>query len=95
MAQRFPRLTARFTRARAALRVEAGSPDGRAVAGAIAALAASDLPGFGDVSAAIPPTDVAFVRRVQGRNLWIWYRFTDAEIVLVTLTGAPPVPLDE
>jgi hypothetical protein len=34
------------------------------------------------------------VRRVAERNLWIWYRIGDAELILVTVTTDPPVPLD-
>jgi hypothetical protein len=35
------------------------------------------------------------VRRVQGRNLWLWYRFTDDDVTAVGLTADPPVPLDD
>jgi hypothetical protein len=37
----------------------------------------------------------AWVRRVGGRNIWLWYRFSDAELMLLTLTTEPPLPLDE
>ena len=48
----------------------------------------------GDVLALIPPTHEAFVRRVPGRNLWLWYRQRGDELVLVAPTADPPVPLD-
>jgi hypothetical protein len=35
------------------------------------------------------------VRRVGGRNLWLWYRFNEEELILVTVTTDPPVPFDE
>jgi hypothetical protein len=35
------------------------------------------------------------VRRVPGRNLWIWYRFDEHEVVLLTVTTDPPVPMEE
>jgi hypothetical protein len=62
----------------------------------IASLAAAEtLPGPGDTRALIPPTSEAFVRRVPGRNLWIWYR-VDGETLYVAHVGSdPPVPLDE
>ena len=41
------------------------------------------------------PVRRAWVRRVGGRNMWLWYRFTDDEVVLVTVTTDPPVPLDD
>ena len=55
----------------------------------------AELPGPADTRAAIPPTAEAFVRRVGGRNIWIWYRFTENELLLVGVTTEPPVPLDE
>lgn len=32
----------------------------------------------------------AFVRRVKGRKLWVWYRPKADEIELVVLTTVPP-----
>jgi hypothetical protein len=50
---------------------------------------------FGDTLGLLPPTAEAFVRRVPGRNLWLWYQGTADELLVVTLTADPPVPLDE
>jgi hypothetical protein len=36
----------------------------------------------------------AWVRRVQNENLWIWFRWDDVAVILLTVTTSPPVPLD-
>lgn len=72
------------------------SPRADAVARTARALAAaSELPGPGDYESTTHPVGRAWVRRVAGRNLWLWYRFNDDEVTLVTVTTDPPVPLDE
>jgi hypothetical protein len=77
------------------LGVVPGSARGRAVGRVIAALMVEGtLPGPGDVSALIPPTREAFVRRVPDRNLWIWYVEVGAELLLLGLTSEPPTPID-
>ena len=92
---RVVRITPRYRRNADRLSVVTGSSRGLAVGLTIAALADEDtLPGPHDVRAAVPPTGSAYVRRVLGRNLWIWYTFSGAEVALVALTGDPPVPLD-
>ena len=83
----------RFARARQTL-APAGTQGARALARTIVALQAATLPGLADYEAAIPPTSRAWVRRIGGENLWLWYRASDAELVVVTLTKSPPVPLD-
>jgi hypothetical protein len=73
-----------------------GSPRAHAIGRTTRALAAADdLPGPADYEAKSHPVGRAWVRRVGGRNLWLWYRFTDDEVILVTVTTDPPVPLDE
>jgi hypothetical protein len=90
---RIVRLSPLFRRRLDALRVR--GQERAAVGATIAALAeAEHLPGVLDTSAMIPPTHEAFVRRVSGRNLWLWYRVTPGEVVMVTLTRTPPVPVD-
>ena len=80
---RIPRLTERFLRSRARLGIRAGSPEGADVSRVIGQLTGADaLPGPGDARALMPPTGEAFVRRVPGRNLWIWYR-ADGETLYV------------
>ncbi len=84
-----------FLRRFAAIGVRRGSPEAAAAGATIAALAeARELPGVLDTAAAMPPTARALVRRVAGRNLWLWYQATDDEIVLVTATRTPPVPIE-
>jgi hypothetical protein len=73
-----------------------GSERSRAVGSVVRALSnAASLPGHGDTLALIPPTADAFVRRVPGRNLWLWYRVRGDELVVVTVTADPPVPIDD
>ena len=91
MARRI-RLTPRFLERLRACGVERGSDSSAAVGATLSSLAeSSELPGLLDVEAAIPPTLVALVRRVPGRNLWIWYRVDEDEIVALRVTKTPPV----
>lgn len=72
-----------------------GTVRASAVGRTIVALASvTDLPGPTDYEASVHPVGKAWVRRVGGRNLWLWYRFTDDELTLVTVTTEPPIPLD-
>ena len=75
--------------------LQRGSPGAVAVARAVRALMeAAELPGASDFEATVRPVGRAWVRRVPGFNLWLWYRWKDEELVLVTVTTVPPVPLD-
>jgi hypothetical protein len=75
-----------------------GSDALRAVRRTLGALEQADvLPGPGDVYTFVPDPDdaaavrrLAYVRRVTGRNLWIWYWPSDDEVRLVALTDVPP-----
>lgn len=42
----------------------------------------------------MPPTLRALTRRVGGHNVWIWYRVAGEEIVFLTVTDEPPVPVE-
>ncbi len=85
-----------FRRRLEAVGVRPGSPVQRAVAATIATLAEAErLPGLLDTLALVPPTGEAFVRRVAGRNLWLWYRVDEQQVTMVTVTKTPPVPADE
>jgi hypothetical protein len=76
--------------------IKFGSERSLAVARSVNALsAAGELPGTSDFEAVEEPVGRAWVRRVGGRNLWLWYRFNDTEVLLLTLTTEPPVPLDD
>jgi hypothetical protein len=71
--------------------VKRGSDASAAVGATLSALAeAEELPGLLDIEAAIPPTDRALVRRVAGRNLWIWYRVDVDEVVALRVMKTPP-----
>jgi hypothetical protein len=90
------RLTPRYRRNADRLAIAPGSNRGRAVGQTIAALLeAETLPGPGDTLALLPPTGDAFVRRVPGRNLWVWYVVRGDDVLAVALTADPPVPVDE
>jgi hypothetical protein len=69
-----------------------GTRLGAAVGRTVNVLSANPLPGPQDFQALIPPTDRAWVRRVPNENVWIWFRFDDGSLLLVTLTNHPPVP---
>lgn len=93
---RIPKLTRRYLRNAERLAVVPGSARGRAVGLTIAALGTeATLPAPGDTRALVPPTGEAFVRRVPGRNLWLWYTVTNDVVTVVGLTADPPVPADE
>ena len=73
--------------------MKSGSERALSVARTINALASADqLPGASDFEATQKPVGRSWVRRIGGRNIWLWYRFNDAEVMLLTLTTEPPVP---
>lgn len=76
--------------------ISPGTERAQAVARSVRALAAAEeLPGASDFEAMLRPVGRAWVRRVKGRNLWLWYRFDDAEVMLIAVTTEPPVPLGD
>jgi hypothetical protein len=75
--------------------IKFGSERSLAVARTVNALTAADvLPGAADFEANERPVGRAWVRRVGSRNIWLWYRFNDAEVILLTMTTEPPIPLE-
>ena len=42
-----------------------------------------------------PPVARYWFRRVHGFNLWVWFAFDDSELILVSLTRQPRVPVDD
>ena len=93
---RIVRLSPLFHRCLEAVGARKGTQERASVGATIAALAeAAELPGLLDTVALMPPTGQANVRRVGGRNLWLWYRATADEVVMVTITKTPPHPVDE
>lgn len=88
------RLTTWYTRTASSV-LRRGTERVRAVGRTISALAnADDLPGPADYQASQKPVGKAWVRRVSGRNIWLWYRFSPDEVIVAALTTEPPVPLD-
>lgn len=76
--------------------IKFGSERSLAVGRTVSALTvAVELPGSTDFEALEKPVGRAWVRRVGGRNIWLWYRFNDSEVMLLTLTTEPPIPLDD
>jgi hypothetical protein len=76
--------------------IEFGSERSLAVARTVHTLTETEhLPGPSDFAAIAKPVGRAWVRRVGGLNIWLWYRFDDAEVTLLTVTTEPPLPLVE
>jgi len=93
--RRVPRLSTTLRRSLTALGVHPGSAAFRAVMAAIAALAKTDtLPGPADHETGFSPGR-AHVRRVQGHNLWLLYRFDADYVFVMTARSQPPVPTDD
>lgn len=68
---------------------------GRWVERSARSLPSTTFPGPSDYQANAHPTGRAWVRSIGGRNMWLWYRFNDDEVILVKVTTDPPLPLDE
>lgn len=95
MARRVAHLSTTFRRSVVELGLVPGSPGFRAVFATVAALAdANELPGPGDGETTFAPGR-AFVRRVGGRNIWLFYRFDDTHLFALTTRGVPPIPVDD
>lgn len=91
-------LTPRYLSRVRAIGIESRTARSRALGAVVRALSEEDdLPGVFDAVALMPPTAGAFVRRVPGFNLWVWYTLRESgdgqELVIATLTEEPPVPL--
>jgi hypothetical protein len=55
----------------------------------------AELPGPLDFEAFISSDRRAWVRRLSGCNLWVFYRFNAGELHPVVLVALPPVPVEE
>lgn len=94
MGERVPRLSSTFRRSLREQGVQAGSSNFRAVFKTVAALArTSDLPGPLDVEVRFRPGR-AYVRRVSGENLWVFYRFDLQHLYVMTARNVPPTPAE-
>ena len=95
MAGRLLTLTPGFARARSRLGIQTGSERARALAACLSSLAsARTLPGAPDFEADFAP-GTAQVRRAGSSNLWVWYRFNDDTVTILSVTNTPPVPRTE
>ena len=89
MAGRIPRLTSGFRRSLRPLGIHGGSVRSRAIGSTVTALTNPvTLPGPGDYETAFHPGR-AHVRRVQGQNLWILYRFDAVHVEVLTIRSRP------
>lgn len=92
--RRIPRLTPGFHRAKQRLGIVTGTPRGQAVSATIRAVAAAAaLPEAADFEAVFHPGR-AYVRRVVKQNLWLWFRIDETHVTFVSLTDAPPAPVE-
>lgn len=86
MAGRVPTLSPGFQRAMFRLNVARSADRRGVVAATVRALAGDDaLPGKQDTIAEFRPGR-AHVRRVPGHNLWVWYRFDEATVSIVSVS---------
>jgi hypothetical protein len=93
VATRTPRLRPGYFSALLRLGIRPRTDRSRALAHTIIALArAPQLPAAADDVAPVPPTGVAYVRRVRAHNLWLWYRIRPGEVIIITVKAEPPVP---
>ena len=92
MAHRIIKLTPGFARARSKLGIVAGTPRGTALGRCMTAIANSaTLPGPADMEVEFRP-GIAHARRAGQLNLWVWFRFDDDSVSMVSVTDEPPVP---
>src|SRR5512142_2273545 len=90
---RILRLTPRYARALRRLRLVGGTDLSRALGAELDALSTSgELPGPSDHEVLLPPVSSAWIRRVRGFNLWLFYRCTETEVIILTVSTSPPVP---
>ena len=93
MAGRLLTLTPGFARARSRLGIHTGSERARTLAACLSSLASSEtLPGVVDFEAEFKP-GTAHVRRAGAANLWVWFRFSEDSVTILSVTNTPPVPL--
>lgn len=91
---RIPKVGARFNRAVRRLGAHSGTSSGRALNSMIRAMLAEELPAPRDQEGLMPPVARYWFRRVSGQNLWLWFAFDEQQLILVSLTNTPPVPID-
>lgn len=96
MARRTIALSPRYLSDASALGIIGGSDASRRIARVAAQLATADmLPEPGDITTLAPADErrvmmLAHVRRIEERNLWLWYAPRGGQLVLGALTANPP-----
>lgn len=55
---------------------------------------APELPTEQDYAVMMPPVLEAWARRIPRTNLWLFYRFTDDQVTVITISRSPPVPVE-
>ena len=94
MPARILRLTERFDRSVRRLAVQ-GTAGGRALFSLLSAMQRAELPGPQDAETLFPPVARYWFRRVPGHNLWLFFAFSETELIVVSLSRTPPVSLTD
>jgi hypothetical protein len=96
VARRTIDLSSRYLNNAGTLGVVGGSGASRSIARIALHLAEADvLPEPGDLTTLAAPDErgvmmLTHVRRIEGRNLWLWYASRGEKLLLVALTSTPP-----
>lgn len=86
-----------YRRAQDRLGIVAGSPLARDLARLVSRMLVEDLPSPADTVTSIPPVlSRVYARRVERRNVWLYFDLDRRpnELRLITLTRRPPSPRD-
>ena len=92
--RRLLRLTDRFFFQRSLLVTPRTLP-ASALAATLGRLLDGVLPGPLDFKTAMPVVDEAWVRRVPGSSLWLYYTFDENELIVWSLNNREPIRTDE
>lgn len=90
---RLLRLSPRFQPDLRRAGVTPGTVISKAIMRTVSSLASGDLPTAADYEMMVPPVGRRWVRRVEGLNYWLTYRFDAETVTVVGLLTSPPVPL--
>lgn len=83
----------RFLPSLVRLGIKGGSDTAKAVVATTKALAANELPSPFDYAVARPPVGARlWVRRVARENVWLFFVFDEARVLIVQAVNVPPIP---